>query len=160
MRFRKLRIAWSVGWGVLTLLLITLWAISNVSVDLFALRVTQTTYFKFTSTSNEFAFGMDDKGFRKGTWHKQAPTDDWLQNYWGNHGSLWSAKPFFFTEGGLVFLPYWLGVLLSAAFTVAALSLEQKREQKRCLEPFLGSKPRKTLPPLLAFQFPPARASL
>ena len=39
MRFRKLRIAWSVGWGLLTLLLCVLWATSHwrpIDSDVFA----------------------------------------------------------------------------------------------------------------------------
>ena len=32
-RFRKLRIAWSVGWGVLAVLLIVLWVRSLVGTD-------------------------------------------------------------------------------------------------------------------------------
>ena len=123
MRFRKLRIAWSVGWGVLCLLLIVWWANSNISVDKFALPVNQATYFKFLSLPNEFAIGLDDSGLSSGTWHGHIPTDDWLHDYFMYCGNPWSATPSFFVEDEFVIFPHWFGVLLSATFTVAPLML-------------------------------------
>jgi hypothetical protein len=124
MKFRKLRIAWSVTWGVLTVLLIILWANSNVSVDKFAVPVTQATYFKFVSVPNQFGIGFDDEAFTDGAICTHTPTDEWLHDYFADNGSPWSEEPSFFKEGGCVAVPYWFGVLIPATFTLAPLLFE------------------------------------
>jgi hypothetical protein len=121
MTYRKLRIAWSVAWGVVAVLLIVLWAYSNVSVDKFALPVTQATYFKFGLFPNEFYVEVDDRGLDNGTWHEYASVDDWLPEYFAYYGVPWAAEPSFNLKNQRVLFPCWFAVLLSATLAVAAL---------------------------------------
>jgi hypothetical protein len=127
MKYRKLRIAWSVGWGAMTALLIVLWAMSNVLVDYFRIPIGNVTYIEFISLPNDFAVGLEDQGFADGSWHQQRLTDDWLQYSWANWGMPWSAQPSFFVEDNVVYLPYWLGVLLSATLAITPLMLHRIR---------------------------------
>ena len=57
MRFRKLRIAWSVAWGVLALLLIVLWVRSYWFFDQFIQRRSVTDYVAYTTFQGQFSFG-------------------------------------------------------------------------------------------------------
>ena len=50
MRFRKLRIAWSVGWGVVCLLLFVLWAQSYYRTDIFYVVDKSLLYTTLTSS--------------------------------------------------------------------------------------------------------------
>jgi hypothetical protein len=124
MRFRKLRIAWALFWGIACLLFVVMWANSNVSVDWFAVPVSQSSYLRVTSFPNEFTIGLEDKGLDNGAWHDQRSTDDWLEYFARTHGEPWSTVPAFDTHAWLVLLPYWFGVLLSATFAVGGLIFE------------------------------------
>ena len=118
---RYLRIAFSVISGIACVLLICLWAYSNVSVDNFTLPVSETTNFSFTSFPNEIAIGFYDRRLEEHTWHHQTPTDEWLQHYWSYYATPWSATPYFTIREGIVCLPYWFVVLFAALSSVVAL---------------------------------------
>jgi hypothetical protein len=53
-RFRKLRIAWSVGWGIACVLLIVLWARSYSMVEIIGGPVSSHWYLHFGSTDGQF----------------------------------------------------------------------------------------------------------
>jgi hypothetical protein len=55
-RFRKLRIAWSVGWGVVTVLLIALWVRSGRWEDRFGWTITQRHSFSISSAMERVLF--------------------------------------------------------------------------------------------------------
>jgi len=54
MRFRKLRIAWSVGWGIVAVLLVVLWQLAYVPGGYVHCRVTKSSGLQFTSVRGQF----------------------------------------------------------------------------------------------------------
>jgi hypothetical protein len=60
MRFRKLRIGWSVVCGLVCVLLIALWARSYWFFDQFIQRRSVTDYVAYTTFQGQFAFGIGD----------------------------------------------------------------------------------------------------
>ena len=60
MRFRKLRIAWSVGWGIACVLLIVLWVRSYWWVDMLSASHAETTCSRFDSRQGRVAFLRND----------------------------------------------------------------------------------------------------
>jgi hypothetical protein len=60
MRFRKLRIAWSVGWGILCLLLIALWVRSYWYLDEFTELISRNHAVSFMSVKGKFAYYLDE----------------------------------------------------------------------------------------------------
>src|SRR6266480_1420576 len=74
MRFRNLRIAWSIFWGLLTLLLIVLWARSYWRVDIFRYGTKATIDQPFISV-----------GFNRGAIH--------CIHWWGPAGLIEQSKP-------------------------------------------------------------------
>jgi hypothetical protein len=61
MRFRKLRIAWSVVWGIACVLLIVLWARSYWWVNTFGLPATANRVFQVTVAPGRFLVGPIEK---------------------------------------------------------------------------------------------------
>jgi hypothetical protein len=78
MRFRNLRIAWSVVCGLACVLLIVLWVRSNNWIDQITLPVTQSRYIGFGSVPNAFMFGSTNVRPPE-TW-SSGPADEWLAN--------------------------------------------------------------------------------
>jgi hypothetical protein len=54
MKYRKLRIAWSVAWGIVCVLFIGLWVRSYKTADLFTLPITTNKLFGLTSDKGVF----------------------------------------------------------------------------------------------------------
>jgi hypothetical protein len=68
MRFRKLRIAWSVGWGVLCLLAIVFWIRSYHRVDLLIWKLANTVELHARSLSGALSVSyFDDPDVALGT---------------------------------------------------------------------------------------------
>ena len=82
MKYRKLRIAWSVGWSVLCLMLIVLWVRSYWWVEGFSVPLTSKYYFGAASSPGciGFAFHPVWKSSDQ-VWHfDSVPTERWLEN--------------------------------------------------------------------------------
>jgi hypothetical protein len=82
MRFRKLRIAWSVAWAIACVLLIVLWVRSYLLFDQFIRRRATTDYVAFTSFQGRFVIGMSNdpelQWVFKQRWSRRAfRTSDW-----------------------------------------------------------------------------------
>jgi hypothetical protein len=113
MRFRKLRIAWSVACGIACVLLIAFWVRSYWWVDQVFVPVTKSTYFVVGSIPNAFGIGFGVKS--------PTVTQAWLTNRtaeWITIGEPHDRSfylTFFRLQGAGVMMPYWCGVLLSAA---------------------------------------------
>src|SRR5262245_63247163 len=60
MRFRKLRIAWSVAWGVVAVLLIVLWMRSYTWLDQSVVRVSSTYHLMVNSQLGGVSFYLDN----------------------------------------------------------------------------------------------------
>jgi hypothetical protein len=114
MKHRKLRIAWSVFCGLPAIVLISWWVRSYWWVDQVFLPVTKSTNLVVSSIPNAFGFGFVEKS--------SAATQTWITNQtaeWIAIGEPHDRSDFltylqFFNAG--VAMPYWLGLLLSAAF--------------------------------------------
>jgi hypothetical protein len=118
MRFRKLRIAWSVVWGIACISLIALWVRSNYWIDQVLVPVTHSAYVALGSMPNAFGVGLTHKS-PTGTWAMlNMPTIDWLIAL-GESGDSWSGASCFKMAAGAIMMPYWFGVLLAAAFATA-----------------------------------------
>jgi hypothetical protein len=126
MKLRKLRIAWSVGWGIAAVLLCVLWLRSHNWVEQVFLPISQSTYFSAGSMPNAFRFGVVDK----------SPTNTWAWLRVTTHGWLslrdpkappWSGARFFGFSEGRVAIPYWFGVLSLVAIATLPWVKENAR---------------------------------
>ena len=78
MKFKMLRIAWSVGWGIVCVMLIGLWVRSDYWVDQVYVPVTQFTYVALGSMPSAISGRLTDKS-PTGTWAMlNMPTVEWL----------------------------------------------------------------------------------
>lgn len=138
MRFRKLRIAWSVVCGFFCGLLIVLLVRSHWFFDQFIQRVSSTDYIAYTSFHGEFSLGASNdpmlqrvfkqrwtrRGFRTTEWDAAlhgpvaffpaslSPHDATLI-HWPRYSSQPFLGPGAYTE---TIVPYWLPCLLVATF--------------------------------------------
>ena len=118
MRFRKLRIAWSVGCGVLCALLIVLWVRSYWWTEVRTLLITEKW-----SVSYGLYPGVIGIGVRSGD--DGTPlileADDWwsVQQLRGSPAYSSRVLGYFGYGGGVVALPYWFAVLLAVTLAVA-----------------------------------------
>jgi hypothetical protein len=67
MGFRKLRIAWSVVWGLITVLLIVLWLRSNYLLDDIYVPLGPSSYLHASSVANHVGIGLGNSS-PSGTW--------------------------------------------------------------------------------------------
>jgi hypothetical protein len=119
MRFRKLRIAWSVLCGIACVLLIVLWVRSHRWVDQVFVPVTQTGYICLGSMPDAFGVGLTGES-PSGTLEKiSMPTIAWLFATSEGTDNPWSGATMFSISAGGVTMPYWFGVLLSVAIGTA-----------------------------------------
>lgn len=117
MRYRKLRIAWSVLWGLLAIVLIAWWVRSYWWVDLVSAPVTKSTNFVLSSMPNGFGFGFVGKSSTvMPTWMSNW-TAEWLEV--GERADRSDFLTYFQLYHGVVGMPYWFGLLLSATFAAA-----------------------------------------
>jgi len=119
MRFRKLRIAWSIGCAIVSVLLIVFWVRSHYWVDQVFLPITQSAYVTLGSTPDAFGVGLTDSSPNGafGTFHM--PVTDWLAAVSDGTSNSWSGVMMFSISADGAILPYWFGVLMSAAFGTA-----------------------------------------
>src|SRR3954451_8568493 len=82
MRYRKLRIAWSVVWGIACLLLIVLWVRSYWQVEMFAVPLTNKYYFGAAYSPGCIGFAFHPMGQLSRSQIKRFqsfPTESWLE---------------------------------------------------------------------------------
>jgi hypothetical protein len=119
MRFRKLRIAWSVSWGLACVLLIVLWVRSYWSADTVYMNICGAAAFKTESVKGSLFLIHNSNG----PWGISSMSlDEWisrqdeLQKFAGSfrrRKTSGSAVPIFAT------IPHWFPVLLFAGFATA-----------------------------------------
>src|SRR4051794_4036182 len=116
MRFRKLRIAWSVFWGVACVLLIVLWVRSNKwcvvcigpNLGEYTVAVNSMPGFFILRFAGEYehTWGMLEE--KVDVWEMKTGPDPWSRT-WGTFG----------LDNGAAAVPYWLAALLAATLTAA-----------------------------------------
>ncbi|HEX3600400.1 MAG TPA: hypothetical protein VHU84_09680 [Lacipirellulaceae bacterium] len=121
MKHRKLRIAWSVGWGIAAVLLIALWVHSywyQVSVQrwIFDRAVTDSHYWQgwiearyFSITPFVDASQIPDS-FVKGKYVERALPDIYPKPGWMYHNYSEPAQTYLYVQ-----VPFWFTVILTAA---------------------------------------------
>ena len=85
MKHRKLRIAWSVAWGIVAALVIALWVRSHYSVNQMFLTTPRSAFITIASAPDAILIGMSDYS-PTGTW--ATPTSSWLCRSWANSRAL------------------------------------------------------------------------
>jgi hypothetical protein len=109
MDYRKLRVAWSVGWGVLCLLLIVLWVRSYWTVNILISPWMSVGSFPAR-------IGMEFKGF--GDWDVYSlPTETWRELNPLGVDTLVSGG--FVVLDNTIFVPYWFILILLAVLGAA-----------------------------------------
>ena len=137
MRYRKLRIAWSVGCGVVVLLLIALWA-HTAHNQVKALAWVSTSH---TVSFVAYRYWMEAQ-FARPDWK---PTAHLHSNRVDHPGPLvsplrhWQLGPFKYTgsTGVLICIPLWLPVVLSAFFGTLPWLLPISKLRQFSLRPLL-----------------------
>ena len=117
MKYRKLRIAWSVVWGVVAVLLLVLWVRSHYLVDQVHLPIGESTAIALDSIPDAFSVRISDQT-SVGATHS-APTSEWLAAARELLGRPWSGKLQFGIASGGFYSSYWIFVLLSSVLAVA-----------------------------------------
>jgi len=138
MKYRKLRIAWSVAWGVACLLLVVLWVRSYWWHDIVACRFTSKDGIRIDSTNGGLTLAhISLHGF-------PITFVDWkVTSIWSPSQGLFpigfteeSYAGFYleqFTDGFALSVPYWFLVPLSAAFGTLAYVSRLRRFSLRTL---------------------------
>src|SRR5262245_18068408 len=114
---RGLRIAWSVWWGILCVLLIGLWMRSYYVGDVVLWSVTKWSGFQFTSMEGELTgrrCSLDGAGHQGSM---NFPNWLWQTTRDGMFGP--TEHGFDFRRWFYIALPYWSPVVISAAFVAA-----------------------------------------
>jgi hypothetical protein len=129
MRLRKLRIAWSVGWGVVVVLLIVLWVRSYYIGDVVQWSVTKWCGLQFTSTQGQLdvrRYSLDGAGHAGGV-----DFADWL---WSTVpvGSFGSETPTIlgFNLRHLSYyiaFPYWATFLMCLMLAASPFLIQHQR---------------------------------
>src|ERR1700754_4834582 len=113
MRFRKLRIAWTVLGTIACVLLIALWVRSNYWVDQLFVPVIQSAFVVFGSVPNAFGVGLTSNS-PTGTWAMgNMPAVEWLAAV-SESSDPWSGAVALRIVDGGIFAPYWFGLILAA----------------------------------------------
>ena len=119
MKYRKLRIAWSVGWGILCLLLIVPWARSQHWHDQIRIDISKTKSLQVRSIPGACSLDIARTNPRIKQWFV-VPTDMWRViakeiGYKQFESPLWGGFEF----SNRLVLPYWFMTLLLSTFAVA-----------------------------------------
>ena len=117
MKYRKLRITWSVAWGVLAVLLIVLgvrsyWYVETVlckfSDDALIAVLSQPGALGFSIASEESIVPWIVFGQPSTEWRRQHADDRWRKQSWGG---------FYFNDATII-APYWFWCLMAAPLAV------------------------------------------
>jgi len=119
MRFRKLRIAFSVLCGIACLLLIVFWARSHYQVEQLLAPIGGSKYVFVLSLPNRFGFGVCDES-PTNTWAATSvPTNQWIASFYLNTGAPPAVLAIqFFVNDGIVVMPCWFGILLAVVTSI------------------------------------------
>jgi hypothetical protein len=114
MRFRKLRIAWSVAWGVMAVLLVALWVRSYRTIDEVYGRIPGVADVVCSSDPGRVLFAIEDLGASLAWTHWSQPTDgtDVPTTTFGFWAVTVSGQTYFA-------LPHWLLILAFVLFSAA-----------------------------------------
>jgi hypothetical protein len=112
MKFRKLRIAWSVACGLLCLFLIAAWVRSYWWVDRINLPVNGIAVISIWSMPGEWVFGLSRPPAVKPAYWATISEDEWRR-------LPRVDRPIFVFRNAWIKAPYWFAVGISAAAAVA-----------------------------------------
>jgi hypothetical protein len=145
MRFRKLRIVWSVGWGIAAVLLVMLWVRSYYTHDAISAKISPISPKRIYMTSwlGSIHVGCTDwpipTGIEVQTWRRLAtPTEEWsrLRELASGWGPLLPEPTLSFRRGPAshpwqLWTPHWICTVLAG--TLAALPWLRRRFSLRTL---------------------------
>ena len=146
MRFRKLRIAWSVGCLIACVLLVVLWVRSYWWCDMFEIR-TASQLLQLDSRKGRLSFWQKNPGWPKqspkitqllldgmdmGRFYGRCPAGDYQKPYW-DQASILAFGRFGSERERVIFIPYWFPVLISAALAAVPWIRWSKRFTLRTL---------------------------
>jgi hypothetical protein len=123
MKYRKLRIAWSVGWGVVCVLLIALWVLSYHLAFPFAVPFRGNDWLAITSREGTIAVGVGPRSalyWERTRIGEQPPSQFVFTPTGGSRDVEWEAEFFGFgvtlyPTDSHIFMPIWFVVLSTAA---------------------------------------------
>ena len=116
MRFRKLRIAWSVIWGVAAVLLIVLWMRSYWIVEKVVCKAGESLLY-VGSQPGVFGFSILSEAAVEPWIVFKQPSDEWRET----GGDLWLQRSWggFYIDDETIMAPYWIWCLVPATLAVA-----------------------------------------
>ena len=138
MKYRKLRIAWSVAWGVACLLLVALWVRSYWWHDVVACGFTSKDGIRIDSTNGVLTLAHISVNGFPGTFVEWKVTSIWSPSQGlfpiGFTEESYAGFSFEeFTDGVSLSVPYWFLVPLFAAFGTLAYTSKLRRFSLRTL---------------------------
>jgi hypothetical protein len=146
MKFRKLRIAWSVVCGIACVLLVVLWVRSYWWCDMFEKR-TASQLLQLDSRKGRLSFWQNNLGWPgqspkvtqlllysmdKGRFYGHCPADAYQKPFW-NQASILAFGRFGSELQRVIFIPYWFPVLISSALAAVPWIRWSKRFSLRTL---------------------------
>jgi hypothetical protein len=115
MRFRKLRIAWSVFWGVACVLLIALWVRSYWWRDLWQTYIPPKAILLLSSEEGQAVAHLEISDSAPGDYGLGLSSYDEPAYRAGWHGREFEFRWYRYPNGVEVFMPHWFIVTLAAA---------------------------------------------
>src|SRR5262245_54207520 len=118
--YRKLRIAWSVGWSLVAVLLIVLWVRSYWRLDQLYVRPVPSRHVVLPSVLGGVTLDTSVYDGSRLCRHKSALVNEHLKKYWADTwGPHWSVRSGvgYFTDAGrwMLNISHWLLIAISAA---------------------------------------------
>ena len=115
-KYRKLRIAWSVGWGIVAVLLVVLWARSYRWVEQLMVPISNNGAIGLGAMPGNAVIVINQKWGRP-PWTKLSnPADEWLALGGYSHSRIWG---FFEIKATAVVIPFWCSLVVVA--TIASI---------------------------------------
>ncbi len=115
MKHRKLRIAWTVAWGVMALLLIALWVRSYRFITSFEVQDQQTLITLSLESGGVFSGGVSFATLRpRTTWNFSDKPHKSLRSLWLPH-AIWNDPEF----GYGIVTPFWLIATVAVSLAIS-----------------------------------------
>jgi hypothetical protein len=126
LRFRKLRVAWSVAWGIVAVLLVALWVRSYQTHDIVTIRINDSgpQFLNIHSTGGHFSLVVKVHQGDSGPWLRHSasspPLNAGYPDDFGNYPDSVRFRIFRWRSAGLtqVQIPIWFPVVLFALLVV------------------------------------------